>query len=168
MLKRFILPVCLSLAAISPALADELVPVGTSGAWGIFRDPTHENGCLTQAALSDGTFLRMGFDKKGSRTGYIASFNPAWSTVEVGKKYDVVVTFGNQSFTGEGTGVTLKGDGTTTKDIPGITAKATNVDLLLALAKEEKVNLSVGGPGIDVALKGSNDALKMALECQAQ
>ena len=52
--------------------------------------------------------------------------------------------------------------------MPGVVVVSDNIDLLLALAKAESVNLSAGGPGLDIALKGSYDALQQALVCQAE
>ena len=162
MILRFVLPVCLSLAAVSPALAVDLVPWGTSGPWNILKDPNYDNGCVAETALSDGSYLRIGFMTPGSGKGYISSFNPAWASIKEDKKYDVAVTFAGQSFVGEGRGAKLG-------DMPGIIAVANNLDLLSQLANAESVNLSVdGGPGLDVALKGSKDALAQALICQAQ
>ena len=162
MMKRFVLPLCLGLGLVTPALAEDLVPWGESGAWTILRDPNHGNGCLVQTALSDGTYLRIGFEKKGEAKGYIASFNPAWAPIDSGKKYEVAVTFGEGSFIGEGKGVKMG-------DMPGIEAKSDSIDLLVALAKEKLVNLSAnGGPGLEVALNGSYDALNKAVECQAE
>lgn len=163
MFKRLVLPALMSLATLSPALANvDLVPWGESGPWKILRDPNHGNGCLVETALSDGSYLRIGFEKKGEGKGYISSFNPAWVEIKEDKKYDVTVTFGDQSFVGEGRGAKLG-------EMPGIIAKANNIDLLVALAKEKMVNLSVnGGAGLDVALTGSEDALKQALVCQAE
>lgn len=162
MLKRFVLPLCLGLGLAAPAMAADLVPWGESGAWTILRDPNHGNGCLVQTALSDGSFLRIGFEKKGDGKGYIASFNPAWSVIDAGKTYSVAVTFGDGSFIGEGKGAKMG-------DMPGIEAKSDSIELLVALAKEKSVNLSAeGGPGLDIALNGSFDALNKALECQAE
>ena len=122
------------------------VPWGESGPWKILKDPNHGNGCLVETALSDGSYLRIGFDKKGDGTGYISSFNPAWVDIKEDKKYDVTVTFGDQSFVGEGRGAKLA-------DMPGIIAKSNSIDLLVALAKEKSVNLAVnGGAGIDVGV----------------
>jgi hypothetical protein len=51
----------------------------------------------------------------------------------------------------------------------GIIVKSNNLDLLVALAKAESVNLAVaGGPGLELGLKGSEDAIKQALVCQAE
>jgi hypothetical protein len=162
MLMRFVLPVCLTIAAISPAFAEKLVPWGTSGPWKILRDPAHGNGCVAETALSDGSYLRIGFDKPGAGTGYISSFNPAWSSIKMGEKYDVKVTFGTQSFVGAGKGAKLG-------KMPGIVAQSNSVDLLVALAAEKSVNLTAnGGPGLDVALIGSKDALAQAVVCQSQ
>jgi hypothetical protein len=145
-----------------PALAADLVPWGESGPWKILRDPNRGNGCLVETALSDGSYLRIGFDKKGDGKGYISSFNPAWTAIEDGKKYDVAVKFGDQSFVGEGRGGKLG-------DMPGIIVAANNLDLLVELAKADSVNLSAdGGDGLSVALKGSYDAIQKALVCQAE
>ena len=105
MMKRVALTLLLGLGTVVPALAEDLVQWGESGAWTILRDPNHGNGCLVQTALSDGSYLRIGFEKKGDGKGYIASFNPAWAAIESGKKYEVAVTFGEGSFIGEGRGV---------------------------------------------------------------
>lgn len=162
MMKRVALTLLLGLGTVVPALAEDLVQWGESGAWTILRDPNHGNGCLVQTALSDGSYLRIGFEKKGDGKGYIASFNPAWAPIEKGKKYEVAVTFGEGSFVGEGKGAMMG-------DMPGIEAKSDSIDLLIALAKEKTVNLSAnGGPGLDVALDGSLDALNKALECQSE
>jgi hypothetical protein len=159
---RLVVPVCLSLAAASPALAVDLVPWGESGAWKILRDPNHGNGCLVETALSDGSYLRIGFHKKGDGKGYISSFNPFWTEIKEGKKYDVAVSFADQSFVGEGRGGKLG-------EIPGIIAETNNLDLLVELAKAETVTLSAdGGEGLTVALKGSYDAIQQALVCQEQ
>jgi hypothetical protein len=158
-----LLPAILSLAAMSPALANvDLVPWGESGPWKILRDPNHGNGCLVETALSDGSYLRIGFNKKGDGKGYISSFNPAWTEIKEDKKYDVTVTFADKSFVGEGRGAKLA-------DMPGIIVAANNLDLLVELAKADTVNLSAdGGEGLTIALKGSYDAIQQALVCQAE
>jgi hypothetical protein len=158
--------VCGSLAIVlafaSPALAVDLVPWGESGPWKILRDPNHGNGCLVETALSDGSYLRIGFEKKGDGRGYISSFNPAWTAIKEDKKYEVAVKFGDRSFVGEGRGGKLG-------DMPGIIVAANNLDLLVELAKADSVNLSAdGGEGLTVALKGSYDAIQQALVCQAE
>jgi hypothetical protein len=142
-----------------PAMAADLVPWGEAGPWKILRDPNRGNGCLVETALSDGSYLRIGFDKKGEGKGYISSFNPAWSAIKEGTTYEVTVKFSDQSFVGEGKGGKLG-------DTPGIIVAANNLDLLVNLAKAESVNLSAdGGEGLTVALKGSYDAIRQALVC---
>lgn len=144
----------------TPLLAADLIPVAMVGDWAILIDPNRGNGCLTQVSLSDGSTLRIGFDKPGDGTGYVSSFNPAWAQFVRGEPYDVTMTFGDTTFVGRGRGEELAG-------MPGVVVQADNLDLLRELAQAESVNLSAGGPGIDVALKGSHDALEAALECQA-
>ena len=160
--KNVIGVLSLSLALATPALAVDLVPWGESGPWKILRDPNHGNGCLVETALSDGSYLRIGFEMKGDGKGYISSFNPAWTAIKEDKKYDVAVKFADQSFVGEGRGAKLG-------EMPGIIVAANNLDLLVQLAKADSVNLSAdGGDGLTVALKGSYDAIQKALVCQAE
>ena len=145
-----------------PALAADLVPWGESGAWTILKDPNRGNGCLIQSALSDGSYLRIGFDEPGKGKGYVSSFNPAWEQFSKAKKYDIAIKFGDAGFVGEGRGSELDG-------LPGIEVATNNIDLLIDLAKQESVNFSAdGGAGLDVALTGSYDALQEALKCQAE
>ncbi len=162
MLKQVALPLFLSLASVVPATAADLVPWGESGPWTILRDPNRGNGCLVETALSDGSYLRIGFEKKGDGKGYISSFNPFWEQFKEGDSYDVAITFGDRSFVGKGKGAKLD-------DMPGVIVAADNIDLLVELAKAETVNLSAnGGEGLTVALKGSYDAIEQALICQAE
>lgn len=161
MMKRLLVSAILALGAAAPALAEDLTVWGQSGDWTILRDPNHGNGCLVQATLSDGSTLRIGFEKKGDGLGYISSFNPFWAKFDMSKEYDVTVKFGDQLFVGKGKGATLA-------DMPGVVAKSDSIELLVALAKSDSVNLSTdGGEGLTVKLAGSNDALAQALTCQA-
>jgi hypothetical protein len=163
MLKRIALATVLAFVTISPAVADgELVPWGESGTWKILKDPNHGGGCLVQTALSDGSYLRIGFGKKGDGYGYIASFNPAWSQFKDARKYDVTIKFADQTFVGQGTGEMFG-------KVPGVFVVVNNLDVLQQMAKADSVNLSAeGGDGLTVALTGSYDAIQKALVCQAE
>jgi hypothetical protein len=161
MKTRILGAISLSMALATPLFAADLIPWGESGPWKILIDPAHGKGCLTETALSDGSYLRIGFEEPGSGKGYIASFNPFWTQFKEGEHYDVAIKFTDGGFMGKGKGAKLD-------DMPGVVVAADNIDLLIALAKAESVNLSTeGGPGLDVALTGSYDALNKALECQA-
>lgn len=159
-MKTYMTTTLLALALATPVLAKDLVPFAQVGDWAVLADPNRGNGCVAQVALSDGSTLRMGFDKPGSGTGYIASFNPFWTQFEKGQDYDVTIAFAETSFVGKGRGEELAG-------MPGVVAEVNNLDLLSEMANAESVNLSAGGPGVDIALKGSFDAIKAAIECQA-
>lgn len=160
-MKTYIATTILALGLATPVLAtQDLVPFAQVGDWAVLVDPNRGNGCVAQVALSDGSTLRMGFDKPGSGKGYVASFNPFWTQFEKGKDYDVTIAFADTSFVGKGRGEELAG-------MPGVVAEVNNLDLLSEMASAESVNLSAGGPGVDIALKGSFDAIKSAIECQA-
>ena len=160
MFKSSIAIAALAATFATPLLAEDLIPVSMVGNWAVLIDPNRGKGCLTQVSLSDGSTLRLGFDKPGSGKGYISSFNPAWAQFEKGEPYDVTLVFGETTFVGKGRGEMLG-------DMPGVVVEANNLDLLTNIANAESVHLSAGGPGFDVALTGSHDALLAALECQA-
>lgn len=148
-LKRIAPPAILSLATLSPALANvDLVPWGGPGPWKIPRDPNHGNGGLVETALRDGSYLRIGFDTKGAGTGDISGFNSAWVDIKEDEEDDIA--YGDQNFLGQDRGTKLA-------DMPGIIAKAKNIDLAVS-----------GGAGIDIALDGSEDAPKQVLACRAE
>ena len=159
-MKTFCASVLLSIAAASPLFALDLVQVGTAGNWVILQDPNRNNACLTQAALSDGTILRIGLEDKGKK-GFIASFNPAWKEFKLDTKYPVTYTLDDASFDGEAHGRELNG-------LPGVQIDYNNVDFLVDLA--EKKVLTFFSEGVEIEkfeLKGSEEAIKAMLACQA-
>ena len=98
---RTLLAALLATTLGTPLLAD-LTPWGQAGDWIILTDPDHDNGCLAQVSLSDGTLMRIGLDKPGAGTGYITSVNPEWET-KMGQKFDVTIAFAETTFVGRET-----------------------------------------------------------------
>lgn len=159
-MKSGFFALALAAALSTPVLAADLVPVAQVGDWYVLSDPNMKNGCLAQVALSDGSTLRLGLGKPGDGKGYVSSFNPAWAQFKKGEPYEITMTFGDMTYVGKGRGEELAG-------MPGVVVEADNLQLLSDLANAKSVNLSAGGPGLDVDLTGSFDALAKALECQA-
>lgn len=143
------------------AFALDLVQWGTSGDWVIFTDPNHGNACLAQAELSDGSFLRFGFEEKG-KIGFLATFNPAWKEFKVDRRYPVTYALDDEVFEGEARGKELAG-------MPGAQVRFENVDFMVGLAKRYKMTFSYEGAEIvTIDLKGSDKAMEQVLACQAE
>jgi len=160
-MKKFFATALLSIAAASPIYALDLVQWGTAGDWVILQDPNIDNACLTQVSLSDGTLMRIGFEDKGKK-GFLATFNPAWKDFKLDKKYPVGYALDDVAFEGEAHGKEVNG-------VPGVEVKYENVDFLVDLAEKKTLTFFFEGAEIQkVDLKGSEDAIKAMLACQAE
>lgn len=160
-MKKLVASIILSTALVTPALAVDLVQWGEAGAWTIMTDPNHDNGCLAQATLSDGSMVRMGFQDKGKK-GFFASFNPAWKEFKLDKKYPVTYMLDDASFDAEARGVEAAG-------MPGAQVHSEDVNFLVDLAKKRTMTFMADGAEIvKIDLAGSDEAMKQVLACQAE
>jgi hypothetical protein len=160
-MKKLCATVLLSIAAASPIYALDLVQWGTAGDWVILQDPNRDNACLTQVSLSDGTLMRIGFEDKGKK-GFLATFNPAWKDLKNNKKYPVGYALDDTVFEGEAEGREVNG-------VPGAQVTYENVDFLVDLAQKKTMTFSFEGAEVlKVDLKGSDEAIKAMLACQAE
>lgn len=151
----------LGIAVASPIQALDLVQWGTAGNWVVLKDPNKGNACLTQAEMSDGTLLRIGFEDNGKK-GFIGTFNPAWKDFKLDQKYTVGYALDADTFEGEAHGREVNG-------IPGAQVSFENVDFLVDLAAKQTLTFSHEGAEIvKVDLKGSEDAIKAMVACQAE
>ena len=158
-MKSVIVSLALGAALAGPALALDLVPVGTAGNWEILKDPNHGDACLAQAGYADGTYARIGF-RDGGKKGFIANFNPAWKEFEPERRYPVTFTIDQDSFEGEALGTRLG-------EMPGVEVGFDNPDFLQEFAEGEEVTFSSNGAEVaKLGLDGSLDALAAAAECQ--
>ena len=159
-MKTFCASVLLAVAAASPIYALDLVQVGTAGDWVIMQDPNKDNACLTQATLSDGTIVRIGLEDKGKK-GFMSTFNAAWAEFKLDKKYPISYTLDDASFEGEAHGRELNG-------LPGVQIDYNNADFLVDLAEKKVLTFFANGAEIEkFELKGSEEAIKAVLACQA-
>jgi hypothetical protein len=160
-MKKFCATVLLSIAAASPIFALDLVQWGKAGDWVILQDPNKNNACLTQVSLSDGTLMRIGLEDKGKK-GFLATFNPAWKNLKNNNKYQVGYALDGTAFEGAAEGKEVNG-------VPGAQVTYENVDFLADLAEKKTMTFSFEGAEIlKIDLRGSEDAIKAMLACQAE
>jgi hypothetical protein len=160
-MKKLCAAVLLSLAAASPIHALDLVQWGTAGDWVVLQDPNKDNACLTQVSLSDGTLMRIGLEDKGKK-GFLATFNPAWKNLKNNNKYQVGYALDGTVFEGAAEGKEVNG-------VPGAQVTYDNVDFLADLAEKKTMTFSFEGAEIlKIDLRGSEDAIKAMLACQAE
>ncbi len=87
-MKRVSLAAVALIAAAGAASAQQLEQWGTAGGWDVMIDPSLGDGCLIQAAYTDGSVVRIGFDRVQGN-GYVTAFNAAWGDIEEGAEYDI-------------------------------------------------------------------------------
>jgi hypothetical protein len=144
----------------TPVLALDLVPVGQAGDWAILQDPNHENNCLTEGSMSDGTVVRVGFRKAG-KEGIMAVFNPAWGEMKLGKNHPVEIMMGADTFVG-------KAEKRELNKARGMDVFFDNAQFVADFANAEDMTIMADGAELaKISLKGSKDAVEALLVCQA-
>ncbi|GAA6180530.1 hypothetical protein NBRC116594_19680 [Shimia sp. NS0008-38b] len=152
--------VCASIALAGTALAaQELEPWGTAGGWDVLIDPTLGDGCLIQAEYSDGSLVRIGFDRNAG-SGYITAFNDAWGSIDEGAIYPILFDLDGDEYEGEAEGIYLY-------DVPGADIYFDNPDFLFDIAAKYTMTLyNSEGLVMQIDLGGTMVGLEAALECQ--
>ncbi len=160
-MKKTLAALAMTVALSSPLYALDLTEWGTSGDWVILQDPNHDNDCLAQATFTDGSLVRMGLVDSGKK-GFLATFNPAWKEFKLDRKYPVTYMLDADTFEGEARGVEANG-------MPGAEVHYENIDFLVDLAMRESMTfMSNGAEVVKIGLKGSEEAWKQVLVCQAE
>lgn len=160
-MKRTLL--ALSAAAIVSstgwAQAQELEHWGSSDYWDVMVDPSLGNGCLSQSEFSDGSVVRIGFDRNEGG-GYVTAFNMNWGDIVEGEWYPVLFALDGQDYDAEARGMYLNG-------VPGADIPFDSPDFLFDLAAKYTMTLyTEGGEVMAIDLTGSYKALEAAMECQ--
>ncbi|MEP0943723.1 MAG: hypothetical protein ABJH63_13800 [Rhizobiaceae bacterium] len=145
----------------SPAYSQSLQAWGSSEYWDVLVDPSLGNGCLIQSEFSDGSVVRIGFDRnKGN--GYVTAFNGAWGDIEEGATYSILFELDGQEYDAEATGIYLNG-------VPGADIPFDNADFLFDLAQKYTMTVyNESGEVMAIDLTGSSQALEAAVECQEE
>jgi len=145
----------------SPVFAQELEKWGASDFWDVMIDPSLGDGCLIQSAFTDGSVVRIGFDRNEGM-GYVTAFNDAWGDIEEGAMYPVVFDLDGQEYEAEAKGMYLNG-------VPGADIMFDEEDFLFDIAAKYTMTLSTdSGEVMAIDLTGSYQALEAAIECQEE
>jgi len=153
----------IGLAALfaTPAMAQDLEQWGVSEYWDIMIDPSLGNGCLIQSEFTDGSVVRIGFDRNEGM-GYVTAFNDAWGDIEEGVMYPVLFDLDGQEYDAEAKGIYLNG-------MPGADIMFDEEDFLFDIAAKYTMTLyTEAGEVMSIDLTGSYQALEAAIECQEE
>ena len=148
-------------AALLPlsAVAQQLEPWGTAGGWDIMIDPSMGDGCLIQAAYSDGSVVRIGFDRNQGM-GYVTAFNESWGDIVEGEQYGILFDLDGQEYDAVATGIYLNG-------VPGADIYFDNPDFLFDIAAKYTMTIyNENGYVTAIDLGGTMVGLEGAIECQ--
>jgi len=158
-LSTFVLAAGLMASSAAIAPAQSLEPWGSSDYWDVMIDPSLGDGCLIQSEFSDGSVVRIGFDRTNGG-GYVTAFNMAWGDIEEGAYYPVLFDLDGQEYDAEARGMYLSG-------VPGADIPFDNPDFLFDLAKKYTMTLyNENGEVMAIDLTGSYKALEAAIQCQ--
>lgn len=67
------------------------------GSWSVIVDHTLHDGCFLFATFDNETVFRVGVNRQAGRHYYVMFANPDWTSLQVGKEYDVQFRFGGNS-----------------------------------------------------------------------
>jgi hypothetical protein len=145
----------------TPAMAQELEQWGASEYWDVMIDPTLGDGCLIQSEFTDGSVVRIGFDRNEGM-GYVTAFNDAWGDIEEGTMYPVLFDLDGQEYDAEAKGMYLN-------DVPGADIMFDEEDFLFDIAQKQTMTLyNESGEVMKIDLTGTYQALEAAIECQEE
>jgi len=146
---------------LTSAGAQELEFWGASDYWEVAIDPTLNDGCLIHSEFTDGTYVRIGFDRLYGG-GYVTAFNYAWGNIEEGAWYDITFYLDQNGYDGEAQGIYWG-------DVPGAEIAFDNEDFLFDIAKKYTMTLVAEGEEVlSIDLTGSYRALEAAVACQEE
>lgn len=144
-----------------PAMSQELRQWGASDYWDVMIDPSLGDGCLIQSEFTDGSIVRIGFDRTQGM-GYVTAFNENWGDIEAGETYPVLFDLDGQEYEADARGIYVHG-------IPGADILFDEEDFLFDLAKKYTMTLfAEDGEVMAIDLTGSYQALEAAIECQEE
>lgn len=150
-----------AVAMAGSAQAQQLEYWGEAGGWDVMVDPTLGNGCLIQAEYSDGSVVRIGFDR-AQGNGYVTAFNDAWGDIEEGEDYEILFDLDGDTYEGVARGLYLNG-------VPGADIAFDNPDFLFAIAEKYTMTLhNENGAVMQIDLGGTYVGLEAAIACQEE
>ncbi|MBC6408806.1 MAG: hypothetical protein GDA40_12325 [Rhodobacteraceae bacterium] len=160
-IKRAALIGALMFGAATPGMARELLDWGAVEGWNIMINPAAGDGCMMERQFEDGTLFQLGAIP-AERGGFFAVYNRDWTWIEDGATGPIHFQFEDKKFGGEAYG---KVSG---KWYGGF-AYFNNPDLAYDFARKASVTISNDdGQSVVVDLTGSEKALDMVIQCQAE
>lgn len=152
----------LVLAVASTAVcAQDLEYLGEAGGWDVMVDPSLGDGCLIQAEYTDGSVVRIGFDRTEG-AGYVTAFNDAWGDIEEGEVYSILFDLDGTEYEGEATGIYLAG-------VPGADIYFDNPEFLWDIAAKYTMTLyNTSGEVMAIDLSGTMAGLEAVIDCQEE
>ncbi|WP_372884586.1 hypothetical protein [Shimia sp.] len=141
------------------ATSQQLDTWGTAGGWDVMIDSSMGDGCLIQAAYSDGSVVRIGFDRNVGQ-GYVTAFNEAWGDIVEGEQYGILFDLDGHEYDAVATGIYLNG-------VPGADIYFDNPDFLWDIAAKYTMTIyNENGYVTAIDLGGTMVGLEAAIECQ--
>jgi hypothetical protein len=160
-MKRIFIVIAIILCATVAAASEDTALWGSAGGWNIRVDRTVGNGCYAVAAFEGDTIVRIGFAPSGG-TAYLMLGDKDWTSLEVGKEYDILITFDSESpWTAPATADRLS-DGTST-----LTSTFSEGEFFYEFARKHGMRVTFNNKEVlFVSLKGSVLATAELLRCQ--
>ena len=159
--KIFLTAVIATASVATSIAAQDLELWGSSEYWDVLVDPTLGDGCLIQSQFTDGSTVRVGFDRINDQ-GYVTAFNDAWGDIEEGEWYPVLFSLDGEDYEAEAQGIYLA-------DTPGADIPFDSMDFLFDIARKQTMTLyNESGEVMSIDLTGSYKALEAAIECQEE
>lgn len=144
-----------------PVQSQSLEAWGSVAGWDVLVDPTLGYGCLIQTQYTDGSVIRIGFDRNVG-AGYVTAFNENWGDIVEGEVYGILFDLDGQEYDAEATGIYLNG-------VPGADIYFTNPDFLFDIALKYTMTVyNENGEVLAIDLAGTNAGLQAAIECQEE
>jgi hypothetical protein len=156
---------CLLLAAAPavPAAAQDNF-WGSFGDWDVSIDPTIDNGCYALASWNGGTVLRIGRNPQLDNFYFLIG-NPAWSSLQPDRSYDLAIQFGNRPVWD----VSANGLQFSEGEEVYLHAQSDKMDFIREFQKALNMKISFEGAEIDnLKLTGSSRAWTEVEKCQEE
>jgi hypothetical protein len=130
------------------------------GGWEIRVDRTLDNGCFIFGSFEAGSILRVGFDP-AAETGYVILGNDDWTSIELGKDYELVLQFDEEvPWEATASGIFM--------GHPFLYMPFTDFDFLDELGRKHRLSVAYEGEEIArLRLQDSYAAILEMVTCQA-
>src|SRR5262249_20347197 len=152
------------IALAASATAQTTAEWSQVGGWAIRVDRSLGNGCFAVQTYEDGSIIRLGFDPNRRTIDFLLG-NPAWQSLEAGKKYRIVFEFdGVDRYDGELEGKTLSNGTLVFLDHNNVSVKFTEAFMQRNVMRVYYQGNRIGS----LSLANTYAAIAEVLNCQSQ